>query len=277
MKKRYLLMILITFTLLMMLILQGCGAVKTAPIEIERVQCLVADDKNITRINEQVMGGTLVEPVTIRIMKFSPKKYISRYPSGKLQSGYLADETKINGLNFAADKSIQFFESGRVSVGTLAGATKIGAIQYKADSEIKLDEQGKVITGILDEETEIFDKSRSGISLYYAGGHSISFKSDKVIAGTLAHNIGAWGMNLPRFTDVKFYPSGKLAYVGNSHTSESVQRYFIKYKLSSGLSFYENGNVLSGTVAEKTVIDGKTIARDTTIILDEAGRLKKTN
>jgi hypothetical protein len=223
------------------------------------------------------MGGNLTETVTIRGIKFASKKNISRYPSGKLLSGYLVDKTNINRLYFSSNSSIRFFDSGNVHSGTLAEVTKIGDIKYNADSEITLDEQGKVVTGILGEDIQITDKTRSSIPLYYASGRSISFKSDKVISGTLAHQISAWDMELPRLTEVRFYPSGNLAYIFNDTSTESVEKYQIKYKLSSGISFHENGRVLSGTVAESTVIDGRTIIRGNILVLDETGRVEKVN
>lgn len=276
MYRQYLMPLLMAMFLFIML-LQGCGTVKTIPIEIEGVQCLIIDDKNADQINGQVMGGLLGEPVTIRGIKFASRKYISRYSSGKLRSGYLLEKTHINGLDFAAKSNVRLFESGFVQTGTLTETTKIGDIKYKADSEIELNEQGKVVTGVLAEDTQIVDTTRSSIPLYYAGGHSISFKAGKVTAGTLAHRLSAWGMGIPRFTEVKYYPSGSLAYIRNEHASEPVEKYTIRYKLDCGLSFYENGRVLSGTVAENTVIDGEKISRGTVIALDAIGQLKKIN
>lgn len=275
MHRRYLVLIIMVFLYIMLL--QGCGDVKILSIEIEGIRCLIIDDKNVNRIHEQVMGGILAEPVTIRGIKFAPQKHVSRYSSGKLQSGYLAEKTYINGYYFAAKSNVRFFENGFVQTGTLTGTTKIGDIKYKADSEIELNEQGKVVSGVLDEDTPITDYTRASIPLYYAGGHRISFQAGRVTAGTLAHRLFAWGIGLPRFTEVMFYPSGCLANIRNENTKESFEKYGVKYKFDSGVSFYESGRVRSGTVAENTVIDGKTISRGTVITLDEIGHLKKVN
>ena len=257
-----------------------------------------ADTEIVFHENGKVKHGVLKDSIQIQGINYKAGNPIQLFENGEISSGVLLNETLIEGTSFPAGTTIEY-SGGKISSADLFADTYIQGIKFKAGTRAWFDWwKGKVRNGYLAQDT-VLDTIEGKIC--FQGGTHISFHDELVNSGVLAEDTEIMNILFKKGTEVIFSSSGGLilklsndtnfngiiipegstsVYVNEKgqlwHAELPIDTVFngVKYAKWSEVSFYKNGQVHTGKIAQSEIIQSMNFGPETRISFDEKGKLK---
>jgi antitoxin component YwqK of YwqJK toxin-antitoxin module len=197
------------------------------------------------------------------------------HPNGRVRQGYVVGKPMIQGLPCEEDGTVQFFPSGGLEAIRLGRDFVVSGAALPKGTWTHL-----LSSGVLD-YAELPDNSVlrlvEGIQF---GGPTGSFASvvqmypnGHVYFGELLREQTVQGNLLLAYTQIYFFPSGKIQTVSNYERALTI--FGVQYAAKTSVSFFESGKVLGGTLSIAQKVEGVDYAAGSEIVFHPTGAVSK--